>query len=111
MATNREAAREARLEAAKAARATAPKWVEVDTTVGEITVGDYLVLVPTQMGLRGTRFDGLVTRADSTWQSYGLRTGPRRPLTPVEAIWLGTALVQGATAYPASFTCTVRRAV
>lgn len=105
----RHITRDARLAAVKAARANAPQWVSVETTVGEIRVGDYLEIIPTQGGFRGTIFKGHVTEAIESYEHYTFGL-PRRRL-PVAAIVIRTALVQGTVAYPSTFKAIVRRKV
>lgn len=103
-------ARAERLARVRARRAERPRFgPEEQTTVGELQPGDFLVLVPTQQAITGTRYECLLEGTLTTWTHYVMRHG--RHSTPVEARALLTADPRwGKFVYPASFRCTVRRA-
>lgn len=109
-AMQQEQRREARLARQLAARADRPTRVDVTTTVGDLQVGDYLVVVPTQQGVRGVRFDTTVLAVTTDWETWTMRTGPGRrgnPGWPVEARKVKAH--DSTWCWPADFTCTVQR--
>lgn len=103
--------REARIAAARAARADAPTYGEPESiTLAELRPDDFLVVVPSQEGVRGIRYGCVVGTTATTLDHWGRRPFGRAPLVPVEAVLITPADSRLATScYPADFTCTVRR--
>lgn len=104
--------REARRLAARANAAARTFAPAARITVAEIAPGDFVEVVPTQQGIRGTRFDCTVGVTTTTMDAYVVRTGRRGASWPVEAVTItpaNTALV-GVT-YPSTFIAVVRKAL
>lgn len=113
-AASRERAREARLAAAKAARATAPSWEELSVPVTDLRPGDFLVKVPSQHRIRGARYEGTIREALSVHagqvvdQAGPLRiTAPRAGVVPV--VYRDGTTLLGAYVWPSHFTAIIRR--
>lgn len=110
-AVHPELRRERRIAAAQAARRQAPHYGEPQQiTLAELRSDDFLVVVPSQQGVRGLRYECVVGVTGTTLDEWGYRTGPRRPLRPVEAVTITPLDPRLPTSsYPAAFTATVRR--
>lgn len=75
------------------------------TTIGELRVGDFIVVVPTQERMRGVKFDSGVKKVEPT--SFKRGRGAAAEIVP------GSILTTHRTPqrynFPNHFTCTVRR--
>lgn len=102
---NAEAAREARIAAMRARRSERPTWTTIETTVGNIQNGDFLVVIPTQEGIRGFRPESAIeVHPERRYDVYHYGAG--RYARPVESVTFA-----GGDIYPAHFRCTIRRQV
>jgi hypothetical protein len=113
--TDPAAGREARRARAKATAAAHPFGPPEDVTVADLAVGDFLVMVPSQHGVRGCAVESVITRLDHSWDTWGERTPGARRRFPVPSTQLrfGTAgtvtLAEAGLDVPDTFTCRVRR--
>jgi len=92
-------------------------WAAPTTaTLADLAAGDFLVEIPTQGRIRGVNVRSTITRVGPSfrWEEYtpGPYRGARGRRHNVPGVKLAVATPAGATIdLPASFTCTVRKAV
>jgi len=99
------------------ASTTPTAWAEPTTaTLADVAPGDFLVEIPTQGRIRGLDVRSTVTHVDPSfrWEEYvpSPVRGRRGYRHNVPGVKLAVATPAGGTIdLPASFTCTVRKAV
>jgi hypothetical protein len=106
--------REARRARAKARAAAHPFGPEQDITIADLRVGDFLIVVPSQGGVRGARVGAVVTATRHSWDTWGQHTAGHRRKVPVPStqIEFGVHRTSAWTAgldVPDTFRATVRR--
>jgi hypothetical protein len=102
--------REARRAAQRAARANWKPTAETTVTAADVTVGDFIVRVPSQNGVRGLKVESTVSAATPEWNTW------RQGRMPVEGRTfafraLANPIATPTFTVPASFKVVVRRTV
>lgn len=104
--------REERISAMLARRAERPTLDEIETTVGDIRPGDFLVRVDHQRGVKGYQVDAIVASVETRFDQYVQRWGRRSTGWPVESRSIRfTDDRLGGVCWPAEFAAVVRREV
>lgn len=116
MTQDREAAREARIAAVKAARSQQPRFgPETRIPVSEVQAGDFLVVVPSQRGVRGTRFQSTVAETVTVHAGERIQRGGHTLFAQATGVAFGTArdggIQWGSQVWPLTFEAVVRRVV
>lgn len=113
MTQDHEARRAARIAAARAARTTAPEWVEMSVPVTELRAGDYLVRVPAQHGYRGARYEATLAAAFTVHAGQRIADGAFTLVAGsggvVPVAYRQNGSLFGSSVWPATHTAIVRR--
>lgn len=64
--------------AAIRARRSGGTWVTMECTAAEVQAGDFIIEVPTQNGMRGTKYECLLSNVRPATQADHVRTGGGR---------------------------------